>query len=275
MGRQAKKHMTESRRRSTHNVVRCALIAGTVLTSALVLAPAGVSGFAPRGSSVELFYFQDPRAGSYIDIEGTDQPDEIVVTGSSESVTVRASAPIVLAGDADQACEVEPATLAECEFDGPYETLEFVSMSGRAGGDDLLDETSLGGARLFGDEGRDRLRGGDGFDDMEGGSGADRLAGGDGRDFLSGGSGKDRLGGGGRRDMLAGEKGRDVLRGGSGGDALGPDPGRDEFRAGRGNDHIEARSRDRDELIFCGPGKADEARLDGIDPRPRRCETIL
>ncbi len=73
---------------------------------------------------------------------------------------------------------------------------------------------------LGGDDGANRLDGGDGDDILDGGGGADRLLGGAGDDALAGGAGADQLLGGAGDDVLAGGAGADRLDGGAGMDAV-------------------------------------------------------
>ena len=72
----------------------------------------------------------------------------------------------------------------------------------------------------FGQEGDDRLNGGDANDRLYGRGGHDRLAGGAGHDWLFGGDGDDWLDGGDGNDVLFSGRGRDQLYGGAGDDWL-------------------------------------------------------
>ena len=248
-----------------------ALIATTVMTAALVVAPAGVSGSGPTGSSVEITYVLDFRSGTTLYVDGTDQPDELAVEGSPDLVTVRSSAPITLTDETtEQNCELESATVAVCDFD--VYAVQSLWLSGRSGDDDLLDETTSVFSFLGGDDGSDLLTGGEGREELEGGRGADQIDGGKGSEFIQGGSGRDQISGGEHRDDLKGGRGRDDLRGGQGPDLLEGDAGRDRFRGGQGSDRLDATQDDRDKVVACGQGSADEAELDKVDPRPRGCE---
>jgi RTX calcium-binding nonapeptide repeat (4 copies) len=105
---------------------------------------------------------------------------------------------------------------------------------------------------LNGTRGRDTLLGYDGSDRLYGLGGADCLLGHRGADFLAGGRGNDALRGGVGRDTLRGNGGRNRLYG------------------GEGNDRLDARNGRRD-LVNCGAGRADVARVDAAD-RVRGCE---
>jgi len=67
--------------------------------------------------------------------------------------------------------------------------------------------------------------------------------------------------------------GNDRLIGGAGDDTLSGGPGRDNYAAGPGNDRLSA-ANGRLELVDCGTGTRDIARVDGND-RVRRCEIVL
>ncbi len=104
-----------------------------------------------------------------------------------------------------------------------------------------------------------------GDDRLEGSAFSDKLIGYDGRDVLAGGRGMDRLSGG---------DGGDRIRGGGGSDDVYGGTGADRLASGRGRDRIFANDGERDELIDCGPGTSDFARIDEVDPRPRHCESV-
>ena len=92
---------------------------------------------------------------------------------------------------------------------------------------------------LRGDDGANRLSGGDGDDMLDGGVGADWLLGDGGNDALAGGAGADRLLGGGGDDALAGGAGADQLLGGGGDDVLAGGAGADRLDGGGGDDAPE------------------------------------
>jgi len=64
-------------------------------------------------------------------------------------------------------------------------------------------------------------------------------------------------------DRLTGGRGRDTLLGGS---------GENRYDAGAGNDVVRA-ANNRAELVSCGTGRRDRARVDRID-RVRGCERV-
>ncbi len=112
--------------------------------------------------------------------------------------------------------------------------------------------------------GADRFDGTDAADRVRGGRGRDRLRGGAGDDCLVGNRGRDRLRGDAGSDRIAGNRGRDRLLG---------DKGSDRLSGGRGSDRIRAVDGEAD-VVLCGRGPRDRARVDrGLD-RVRGCERV-
>ena len=77
-----------------------------------------------------------------------------------------------------------------------------------------------------------------GADTLHGSKGDDEIDGARGRDELKGGKGNDDLTGGAGRDSLNGQRGADVLSGGKGADVLRGGGGPDELSGGKGNDRL-------------------------------------
>lgn len=94
--------------------------------------------------------------------------------------------------------------------------------------------TACSGARVLGDSGDDRLRGGC---TLEGGPGRDHLVGGPGGDFLDGGIGRDLVEGGAGDDELVGTDDDDANH------PPGPAPARDRLRGGPGVDTLRLERR--------------------------------
>ena len=90
-----------------------------------------------------------------------------------------------------------------------------------------------------GEEGDDRLTGGNGNDFLAGDSGNDELSGGGNDDMLNGGAGNDALDGGMGLDTLDGGDGDDSLLGGAGADMLKGGPGNDTLEGGTGLDTLD------------------------------------
>ena len=90
--------------------------------------------------------------------------------------------------------------------------------------------------KIKGGIGNDELDGGAGDDTLAGFMGHDHLDGGEGDDFLAGMRGKDYLDGGEGDDFLDGGRGRDHLVGGAGDDVLLGGGGTDTLTGGTGND---------------------------------------
>jgi Ca2+-binding RTX toxin-like protein len=84
--------------------------------------------------------------------------------------------------------------------------IDRIVVYGQAGDDDIKIHNSVGPvpAELYGGEGNDKLRGGQGDDVIVGGGGDDTLAGKDGRDLLIGGLAKDKMVGDDHDDILIG-----------------------------------------------------------------------
>jgi Ca2+-binding RTX toxin-like protein len=112
--------------------------------------------------------------------------------------------------------------------------------------------------------GADDFQGTDAADRVRGLRGADRLRGAGGNDCLTGNRGRDRLRGDAGTDRLAGGRGSDRVRGGAGTDRLA---------GGRGSDRIGALDGRRD-VVRCGRGKHDRARVDRRLDRVRGCERV-
>ena len=95
--------------------------------------------------------------------------------------------------------------------------------------DDDKIKGGIGNDELDGGAGDDTLAGFMGHDHLDGGEGDDFLAGMRGKDYLDGGEGDDILSGGAGRDRLLGGEGDDVLLGGGGTDTLTGGAGSDTF----------------------------------------------
>jgi hypothetical protein len=117
--------------------------------------------------------------------------------------------------------------------------------------------------RVSGGKGPDRLRGTRQGDRLFGRRGNDRMRGFGGRDCMLGGRGNDRASGGTGADRLQGNAGGDRLKGGKGPDRL---------LGGKGSDVLLAADGRRD-VVNCGPGRRDAARVDRRDVL-RHCERV-
>ncbi|WP_340110488.1 calcium-binding protein [Pikeienuella sp. HZG-20] len=107
-----------------------------------------------------------------------------------------------------------------------------------------LDEPPVGEIFL-GTDGRDRIEGGDGpdeiygfagNDDLSGEDGADLIVAGSGEDTLRGNAGADTLKGGADDDLILGQRGHDDLAGGKGDDTLVGAKGDDNLVGAKGHD---------------------------------------
>jgi dienelactone hydrolase len=109
----------------------------------------------------------------------------------------------------------------------------------------------------------------------DGGGGACALAesGGRSRDTLIGTAAGDALRGAGGPDRVRGLRGDDCLFGQVGDDRLNGGPGRDRLRGGRGDDRIDAADGEPD-IVNCGGGRDDRARIDRRDDESTDCEAV-
>jgi Ca2+-binding RTX toxin-like protein len=120
---------------------------------------------------------------------------------------------------------------------------------------------------IDGTNGDDRLRGGDGDDQLTGKAGNDRLFGENGDDLLNGGAGNDRL---------EGDDGRDTLRGGTGNDLLRGDDDNDVLTGGAGADVFQFDGDDGQDRITDFE-RADKIRfsIDQDDSGPRQYSDLI
>ncbi len=154
--------------------------------------------------------------------------DTVSYSGSDEAVTVDLEAGTVAGGHAEGDVIASIENVLGSGYGDMLMGNDGANRLDGGDGNDMLDgglgaDQLLGGGGddvLKGGAGADRLLGGDGNDALEGGAGADRLLGGDGNDALEGGAGADRLRGSGGDDMLDGGAGADQLDGGAGMDTV-------------------------------------------------------
>jgi Ca2+-binding RTX toxin-like protein len=93
---------------------------------------------------------------------------------------------------------------------------------------------------VFGDDGKNTIKGGIGGDVIFGMGDSDVLNGGFGADMLYGGAGNDKLYGEQNDDFLDGDIGNDLIEGGSGADTLMGGAGKDSLNGGAGDDVVLA-----------------------------------
>jgi len=89
-------------------------------------------------------------------------------------------------------------------FSGVFRPTGHLIVAGQDGDDSITVNVPGVNSMLFGNAGRDTLRGGGGDDILVGGDGDDRLTSGNGRDLLIGGAGSDTLASGNGDDILIG-----------------------------------------------------------------------
>ncbi|MEL6641420.1 MAG: Hint domain-containing protein [Pseudomonadota bacterium] len=135
-------------------------------------------------------------------------------------------------------------------------------LPGTTGDDDLI----------YGFEGNDVIRAGDGDDEIYGGTGDDSIDGGRGDDLIFGGTGDDTITGVGGTDTVYGGEGHDtvaggnesdVLYGGNGSDDISGRAGDDVVKGGNGNDNLSGNG--GDDTLFGGRGDDVLSLGDGVD----------
>ena len=203
---------------------------------------------------------------------------QVLVVGGSEgadSIRIRRngriiSVSVVDAGDPLQYTERLPISFDRIEIDG------------YSGDDDIRVDSSVAlPVMVLGGEGNDNLWGGSGVNTLLGGNGNDTLMGGFANDALEGGAGDDHLYGSLGNDLLVGGAGNDSLRGGAGADVCLGGAGNDWIDGGIGNDILNGDEGsdwvlgdDGDDLLALsagtdtlrgGAGRNKTVRL-GIDP---------
>jgi Ca2+-binding RTX toxin-like protein len=128
-----------------------------------------------------------------------------------------------------------------------------MAIRGGLGNDSIIIDGSVtGDLTLEGGDGNDEIRGGSGRNTINGGSGNDRLIGGRGVNVIDGGDGRDYIAGGRGDDILRGGKGDDVIYGLGGNDTIEGGAGKDYLDGGEGNDAV--RGGDGNDDIFGGRG---------------------
>lgn len=191
---------------------------------------------------------------------------------SQATLTIRGGADadtVVVSASGPDTILVEQTTLGEqLVTEYPKAFITKIEFYGAEGDDQLISEVDIalyaeggdGNDELVGGSLRDYLVGGAGNDTLRGGGGDDTLIAGSGNDFLSGGDGNDTLRGGLGDDLLYGNNGEDSLFGDSGRDRLDGGSDNDYLDAGEGNDNVYGGA-GRDRLI----GGTGEDNLFGQD----------
>jgi RTX calcium-binding nonapeptide repeat (4 copies)/WD40-like Beta Propeller Repeat len=124
---------------------------------------------------------------------------------------------------------------------------------------------------FLGTDGPDRIVGTVRRDQVLAGAGDDVVRGGDGYNRLEGWWGDDDIASGSGNDVVQGGPGRDRIRTGAGWDLVSLGPGNDRVATGRSRDFVDAADGERD-LVDCGPGR-DSAWADPFD-RLVSCESV-
>ena len=179
----------------------------------------------------------DENANVLIGQPGVD--DVIVGLGGNDVIIGRSGNDTICAGDGDDRVRAGDGDDFVHGDDGNDTILSgdgADKVHGNQGDDEVRGQRG-DDTFLHGDIGRDNVSGGEGQDDLFGGTDEDNLSGGPGVDFLHGGNENDRLSGGPGRDGLYGDDGNDLLRAGTGDDIrLYGQDGDDRLDGGPGTD---------------------------------------
>jgi hypothetical protein len=189
--------------------------------------------------------FESPRLrNGELTIEGTNGGDRI-------ALRLQAGDPAVL--------QVDVGDDGTADFSIDRATVAKIVVEA-GNGDDLvrIDE----GNGVFADSIPTTIDGGNGNDNLVGGSGAEALLGGNGDDILVGGSGASTLSAGNGNDNLVGGSGVETLLGGNGNDTIDGNRGNDVAEMDNGDDTFVWDPGDGSDTIEGGNGK-DTMRFNG------------
>jgi Ca2+-binding RTX toxin-like protein len=164
--------------------------------------------------------------------------------------------------------QVDVGGNGSAEFTFKRSAFNRIVVRGASGADALSINERFGvftgseATRLFGDTGRDLLRGGSARERLFGGIGNDTIDGKRGNDLIEGGAGNDAINGGDGNDTLRGGTGNDTIDGNRGDDTGLLGAGDDSFRwePGDGSDVVEGQDGaddGADTLLFIGAGVAE------------------
>jgi Ca2+-binding RTX toxin-like protein len=222
--------------RAASAVAVAAAVAGA---AGIVAGPANAAPATKAGEASHVLNTGELNAPTLEDgvltIAGTNSADRI-------ALRLQAGQPGIL--------QVDVGDDASADFD--FERADVATIVVNAGnGDDFVRIDESNG--LFTDSIPTTIDGGNGDDDLIGGSGAGTLSGNNGDDTLLGGSGAETLDGGNGTDSIDGNKGNDVAFMGNGRDTFVWDPG-------DGSDTVEGQN-GVDTMVFNGAGLAEHVDL--------------
>lgn len=187
-------------------------------------------GFVEEFKGIKKIYVKNAgEKNDYIDLRGTTSSVDIRLGEGSDTLLLGSGGGFVDGGTGNDT------------ITGGGTGLE---IRGGAGADTIL---VYGKARVYGDDGADKITGSDDDDTLDGGEGADTILSGAGNDVIEGGGGNDYIdaglgndivkGGDGADEILAGD-GDDVVRGGGGDDLILGGSGHDVLIGDNGNDQL-------------------------------------
>lgn len=204
--------------------------------------------------------------GSTLRIEGTDNPDRIVVRQSNgriaiEGLQILVGSSRVASVAATQVAQIEIRSYGGDDIISLAHGTEAIRAASRI-------EAGAGNDLVWGGEGPDRIYGGSGNDGIYSMGGDDVLFGDDGNDALMGGTGNDHIDGGAGSDSLYGMDGADTLVGGTGMDYLNGGAGNDVFNGGTGFDTYQ------DDFDFARPAPTGYQAADIEQQQGYTCQTL-
>jgi len=132
---------------------------------------------------------------------------------------------------------------------------------GTQGNDNL--KGGNGNDLIFSFEGNDKINGSNGDDCIVGGPGNDRLYGSNGNDIIFGNEGNDKINGGNGNDKIYDAEGDSLVDGGNGNDIISGSPGNDTIKGGNGSDKIYGK--EGDDRLYGGNGNDFLAGDEGED----------
>ncbi len=124
------------------------------------------------------------------------------------------------------------------DFPNLKSSIFYIVFINSSDGNDKVFGTDLGPNEILGGDGNDELHGGSKADLIVGGNGDDECFGHEGRDFIYGNKGNDRIFGGKGRDIIEGNRGKDKLYGGDDSDNITGDNLDKEIDGGQGRDKL-------------------------------------
>ncbi|MEM8670968.1 MAG: calcium-binding protein [Planctomycetota bacterium] len=198
----------------------------------------------------EVLQKREMMAGDFVDFYVRDITSELVITGTNDADHVE-----VFVDDKGTPDKEDDSVKYRSTLEDGREIISGINMFHPNGtqrirslrfegydGDDYFKNNTDMPVTAEGGDGNDQLVGGTVHDRLFGGRGNDSLWGGHGNDILDGGGDHDRIWGGWGVDDIDGGSGNDELRGEFGSDTIEGGSGNDEMYGGWGNDTMNGGS---------------------------------